>query len=215
MGVTTLAFIRVVLCISGEVECQDADVTEDLPGAGVKKEDAKQAKESSTGSNPQSPTRTSGKTKPLAARNNALARNRNRTSETTSGPTRNNVLIKMETTTFPKLDLILTPSKANTKYYKTQTPSPLDKNKTTKKEPVTIHTFWSRTERRQIHNRNGNGNSPYRRNRFRNAYKVRPTGQWRGQDRTKNDRIETSSMLAPTAGRFSVFSRKRVGDRLR
>ena len=186
--------------ISGEVECQDADVTEDLPGAIEKKDDAKQPEESSTDNNPKTAAKALGKNTPVA-RNKALARarNRNRTSETTSGPTRSNVLAKMETTTFPKLDLILTPSRKNADYYKIQTPSPLD-NKTTRKEPVTIHTFWSRTERREIPNRNGNGNSPYRRNRFRNVYKERHARPWRGRDRTRNDKIETSSILAPTAG---------------
>ena len=115
---------------SGEVECQNTEVTEDLP--------PKEIDKSSINNNDNDAGRPSTKIF-------LLKENKDNDTERTTGPTPRDSLGNFESTTFPPgINLLLTPQIEHDQIYKTQTESPLDTNKTTKKRMDKLILFVER-----------------------------------------------------------------------
>ena len=157
----------------GEVECQNTDVTEDLP--------PKEIDKSSIDNNDNYVGRPSTKIF-------LLKEDKDNDTERTTGPTPRDSAGDFESTTFPPgINLLLTPQIKHDEIYKTRTESPLDNNKTTKKRMGKLILFVER-RRDEISRKYDISDKRFLRRR----------GQiWRikGDD---GSQIETSSALTPT-----------------
>ena len=108
-------------------------------------------------------------------------------------PTPRKYVDNIQSTTFPGLNLLLTPQTENSGIYKTQTESPLD-NKTTRKKTGTLSLLQNERNQRKHQNITGRHNTEALNNRFLQRRGV----VWQIKGDHSNTQIETSSSLTPT-----------------